>query len=58
MKKSVAALAGVSSVTVSNVLNERPNVSADTRLKVLLALKKARGQADKKEKTIQTLLPK
>ena len=35
----VARAAGVSVMTVSNVLNERTNVGADTRLRVLEAMR-------------------
>lgn len=37
--RHVAALAGVSIKTVSNVVNERPNVTADTRARVLEAIR-------------------
>lgn len=63
--KDVARLAGVSAVTVSNVLNNRPNVSKTTRKRVQEAIKEvgytanlaARGLASGRTNTIGMLLP-
>lgn len=63
--KDVARLAGVSTVTVSNVLNGRPNVSEQTRLRVQEAVAQtgytvnvaARGLAGGRTNTIGMLLP-
>lgn len=63
--KDVARLAGVSTVTVSNVLNRRPNVSEQTRVRVQKAIRKtgytvnlaARGLAGGRTNTIGMLLP-
>lgn len=63
--KDVARLAGVSTVTVSNVLNRRDNVSAQTRERVLEAVEKtgyranlaARGLAGGRTNTVGILVP-
>lgn len=63
--KDVAQLAGVSAVTVSNVLNNRPNVSQGTRARVQAAIEQtgyrvniaARGLAGGRTNTIGMLLP-
>jgi LacI family transcriptional regulator len=63
--KDVARLAGVSTVTVSNVLNRRNNVSALTRERVLGAVEKtgyranlvARGLAGGRTNTLGVLVP-
>lgn len=63
--KDVARLARVSTVTVSNVLNHRPNVSAATRTRVMNAVRRtsytanlaARGLAGGRTNTLGVLVP-
>ncbi len=63
--KDVARLAGVSAVTVSNVLNGRPNVSQETRARVQEAVRAtgytaniaARGLAGGRTDTLGMLVP-
>jgi LacI family transcriptional regulator len=63
--KDVARLARVSTVTVSNVLNHRPNVSTETRTRVMNAVRRAgytanlaaRGLAGGRTNTLGVVVP-